>query len=104
MCPSLIKSRVSAEVMLNGIFDYNKTPLAPPGARVIVHEASCVRKTWDARGVDVWYIDGALEYYRCHRCYITKKLKRIAHTVEFFPYLYNMPTTNSVDAAQDAVA
>ena len=103
--PSRINPRVSAEAMLNGQFNYDRTPLAPPGTRVIVHEAPSVRKTWDAHGVDGWYIGGAPDHYRCHKCYITKtRSERIARTVEFFPYLYEMPTTNSADAARDAAA
>ena len=102
--PSRINPKVSAEAILNGSFDYNKTLLAPPGTRVIVHEAPSVRRTWAQHGVDGWYIGGAPEHYRCHQCYIAKtRAERIARTVEFFPYLYDMPKTSSADATVDAV-
>ena len=35
---SRINPRLSAEVQLNGAFNYNTTPLAPPGTRVVVYE------------------------------------------------------------------
>jgi hypothetical protein len=36
--PSCINPRLSAEAQLNGAFDCNKTPLAPPGTKVFIHE------------------------------------------------------------------
>ena len=63
---SNINPRLSAEAQLNGAFDYNKTPLAPPGTKVIVHEKTANRKTWDPHGVDGWYVGPAMEHYRCH--------------------------------------
>ena len=33
--PSRINPRLSADAQLNGIFDFNRTPLAPPGTKVI---------------------------------------------------------------------
>ena len=42
--PARLNPRLSAEAYLNGAFDYNKTPLAPPGTKVLVH------KTPDKRG------------------------------------------------------
>ena len=42
--PSRVNPRLSAEEFLNGVFDYNKTPIAPPGCKVLVHETKSVRK------------------------------------------------------------
>eukprot|EP00957_Ditylum_brightwellii_P152663 11620449-Ditylum_brightwellii.AAC.1 len=33
MCPSHLNPRLSAEAQMNGAFDFNQTPLAPPGTR-----------------------------------------------------------------------
>lgn len=44
MRQSRLNPRLSAEAQLNGAFDFNKTPLAPPGTRVIVHEKPSVRQ------------------------------------------------------------
>ena len=40
--PSCLNPKVSAEAILNGAFNYDRTPLAPPGTRVIVHKAPSV--------------------------------------------------------------
>ena len=50
--PSRINPRLSAEECLNGVFDYNKTPIAPPGCKVVVHESTTNKGTWSPHGVD----------------------------------------------------
>ena len=100
MRPSRINPRLSAEAQLNGAFDYNKTPLAPPGTKVLIHETPNKRRTWAVHGVDGWYLGGAPEHYRCYRVYASKtRAERIARTVEFFPHYGAMPALSSADAA-----
>jgi hypothetical protein len=48
--------RLSAEAQLNGQFDYNRTPLAPPRIKVMIHERHDKRKLWDPHGATGWYI------------------------------------------------
>ena len=101
--PARINPRLSAYAQLNGAFDYNRTPLAPPGIKVLIHETPANRRTWDPHGVDGWYIGAAPEHYRCHRVYVTTtRAERIAKTVEFFPHNCAMPKTSSADAATQA--
>ena len=100
---SRINPRLSAEAQLNGAFDYNTTPLAPPGTQVVVYENPENRRTWSPHGVDGWYLGSAPEHYRCHTVYVTKtRMERIARTVEFFPHDIDMPTTSSADNAAEA--
>ena len=85
MRPSRINPKLSAYEILNGVFDYNKTPIAPPGCKVVVHEPPNKRGKWDIHGVDGWYLGMASEHYRCHRVYIQKmRAERIAQTVKIF--------------------
>jgi hypothetical protein len=56
MRPSNVNPKLSAYELLNGVFDYNRTPLAPPGTKVIVHTPTDKRKTWQTHGVEGWYI------------------------------------------------
>ena len=65
--PSRLNPRLSAEAQLNGEFDFNCTPLAPPGTRVVVHETPVIRRNWAPHGVDGWYLGPAPDHYRCHR-------------------------------------
>ena len=55
---------ISAEDILNGDFDYNKTPIASPGTKAIFHKTPANRKTWAHHGVAGWYTDRAFGHYR----------------------------------------
>jgi hypothetical protein len=83
---SRINPRMSAYAQLNGHFDFNRTPLAPPGTRIIAHEKPDQRASWDPHGLDGYYLGPALEHYRFYQVHITKtKGARIVDTVEFPP-------------------
>ena len=100
---SRINPKLSAYAQLYGAFDFNRTPLAPPGTRVIAHEKPKQRGTWAPHGVDGWYIGPAMNHYRCYRIQITKtNSERICDTVEFFPTHVTMPRLSSTDAATHA--
>jgi hypothetical protein len=38
---------ISAQEAINGNFDYNATPLAPLGCKVVVHEKPSQQNSWD---------------------------------------------------------
>jgi hypothetical protein len=100
---SRINPNLSAYSQLNGNFDFNRTPLAPPGTKIVVHVKPDKRKSWDPHGNTGWYTGPAMEHYRCYRVYVTKtQAYRIADTVEFFPSKVPMPKLSSQDAAQHA--
>jgi hypothetical protein len=100
---SRINPHMSAYAQLNGHFDFNKTPLAPPDTRIISHEKPDQRASWDPRGVGGYYLGPALDHYRCYKVHITKtKGTRIVDTVEFSPAKLAMPSTSSKDLASIA--
>ena len=37
-------------------FDFSKTPLAPPGTKMLVHKKLQQQKTWGIYGIPGWYI------------------------------------------------
>jgi hypothetical protein len=83
---SRINPKLPAHAQLNGLFDYNKTPLAPPGTKVIIHEKPDHRGSWSPHGLNGWYVWPAMERYRAHRVYCsTTGHERIGDAVEFFP-------------------
>ncbi|EEC51403.1 predicted protein [Phaeodactylum tricornutum CCAP 1055/1] len=49
---SRINPNLSSWAQLHGSFDYNCTPLAPPGIRVLVHEKLSIRRTWAPHAAD----------------------------------------------------
>jgi hypothetical protein len=57
---SRINPNMSEYAQLNGHFDFNRTPLAPPGTQVIAHEKPDQRASWDPHGVDGYYLGPTL--------------------------------------------
>jgi hypothetical protein len=97
---SRINPQLSAYAQVFGAFDFNKTPLAPPGTRVLVHEKPDVRQSWDPRAIDAWYIGPAMTHYRCYRVYVWgTNSERVADTLAWFPTRVKMPTMSSLDLA-----
>lgn len=100
---SCINPRLSAEAQLNGQFDYNRTPTAPPGTRVIIHEKPSHQASWAPHGAKGWYVDPALHHYRCWAIYLDKTAsERIGDMVEFFTRQYPMPKLSSANLATKA--
>ena len=82
LLPSRLNPILSAEAQLNSAFDFNRTPLAPPGMQVIVHKTPNNRRTCPPHGVDGWYLGPSPDHYRCHRVYIPRtRTERITKTV-----------------------
>ncbi|EEC47130.1 predicted protein [Phaeodactylum tricornutum CCAP 1055/1] len=97
---SRINPKLSAHAQLHGAFDYNRTPLAPPGTRVLVHVKPSVREMWAPHAVEGWYLGPALNHYRCHRVWITEtRAERVADTLSCFPTRIPMPAASSTDRA-----
>ena len=89
---SRVNPKLSSYAFLFGNFDFNKTPLAPPGSKITVHLKPDHRATWDPHAENAWYVGPALDHYRCLRCYIPQSHRtRNADTVEFFPHHIPIP-------------
>ena len=75
---------ISAYQHVNGVFDYNKTPLGPLGCAVEMHESANRRRTWDPRSLSGWYIGTLMEHYRCHKIFCKQmRSERLSNTVVF---------------------
>jgi hypothetical protein len=97
--------KLSAYAALHGTFDFNKTPIAPPGTKVLIHEKPDNRLSWAPRGTDTWYIGPAMEHYQCVNCYMPDTHStRIADTVQYFPHQVPIPTHTTEDLIRDAVS
>ena len=84
-------------------FRFNRTPLAPPGTRVLVHEKPSLLSRWSPHAVDGWYLGSAMLHYHCYRVWILETTsERIAHAVVWFPTKVSMPKSSSTDAAMAA--
>jgi hypothetical protein len=81
-----------------GNFDFNKTPLAPPGCKVVVHERAMERGAWASHGIVGYYIGPAMKNYCNYVSYIPETQGiRTTNTLEFFPDKVDMPTPSSTD-------
>ena len=90
--PSKLNPKVSAYTLINGTFDFNKTPLAPAGKKTIVHDVATERASWAQHGSRGFYIGPALNHFRCYKNFMVKtKAVRISNTVEFFPVTCQNP-------------
>jgi hypothetical protein len=84
---SRMNPALSAHAQLHGLFDFNRTPLAPPGTRAVIFEDPDTRESWGPHGKLAWYLGPASEHYRCYRFFIPETNGvRISGTAEFFPH------------------
>ena len=52
----------TAYAYVEGNLDCSKTPLAPPGTKVAVHQKSSQQKSWDFHGHIGWYVGPAMNH------------------------------------------
>ena len=97
---SKLHPKISAYAHIYEAFDFNRTPLAPPGCVALAYDSPNKRATWKTKGTDGFYIGPAMEHYRCHKIYTPKtRAERVAKTVEFFPHNCATPYSSPVDDA-----
>ena len=95
---SRINPNLSAWSQVNGEYDFNRTPIAPLGIRVLAFEPSDKRDTWSPHGLDGWYVGPALDSYRCYRVWITEtRALRTTDTIVWFPRYLKMPIASTMD-------
>ena len=90
---SRIHPSLLAHASLFGNYDFNRTPIAPLGIRVIAHVSANIRETFGVHGKIGWYIGPSLEHYRCYKCYFEDThCERDLLKVDFFPQKFPFPT------------
>ena len=98
-----LNPKLSAYAFLFGAFNFNATPLVPPGTRVIVHSKPEKRASWDPNGRDGWYVGPSLTHYRCVKYFIPKTRAEInADTVVFIPHQIKFPEVKLEDFIKQA--
>ena len=107
---SRINPKLSAYTVLEGQFNFNKSPLAPVGTKSLVFLTPTKTKcnTWENHVVDAWYVGPAKMYYRNYKFYIPEtRGYRITNSAKFFPAHCKMPAIEPGDtirpAAQDLI-
>ena len=88
---SRINPNLYAHAQVHGAFDFNATPIAPQGNKIVIHEKPGLRGSWSLRGIDGWYIVYAPFHCRCFWVYANKTSHScIADTVKMFPHHCDM--------------
>jgi len=97
--PSRIQPHLSAYAQLYGPFQYNSTPFAPPGIKVLLHESPEQRSnSWSPHNLEGWYLGPSMQHYRQHRIWIkATNAERIGDTVTWLPHNVHMPTSTAED-------
>ena len=93
--PSRINPKLSAYAQLHGHFDYNRTPLAPPGTKVLAYIRPEDRTSWAPHAREGFYVGPAMHHYRCHKIW-DKRTSRtsVIDTLKWLPHNFRMPTAN----------
>jgi len=95
---SCINSSLSAWAQLHGTFDFNHTPITPPGIQVLMHEKPTAQCTWAPHCSTRWYLGMALKSYQCYTVWITEMHAQcICTTLTWLPTKVPMPTASSID-------
>ena len=84
--------KLSAHACISGIFDFNATPMAVPGTKVLTFEAPSQRRTFAPHGREGYYIGPSLEHYRCYKTFLTDtNAIRDTLTLDWFPKTVPFP-------------
>jgi hypothetical protein len=90
--------KILAWEFFNGPFDFNKTPLGPVGCCVLIHAKPTMRRSWDFRAKEGFYISPALNSYRCFKLVkMNTKSQVISDTVEFRHAYRTIPVPTTED-------
>ena len=86
---------LSAYAYAYGEYNFQKTPLCPPGTKAVIHLKPGNRGSWQFHGKDGWTVGPLLEHYRCIRCYMPDTGKEIdADTLSLIPRHIPIPTAS----------
>ena len=86
------KPAISSYTELNGPYNWNRYPLAPPGCKAIIYEAPAVRGSWAACGTNAWLLSASKDHYQCNLYYVPKtQAYRISGSAEIFPQHCQVP-------------
>ena len=97
---SQLNPRLSDYEQVDSIHNLERTPLAPLGCTVKIHEKPHKQLTYAPHSVDESYLGPAVHYYRCYTCYnIYTGGETTPDTIAFFPAFMKMPNYSTRDMA-----
>ena len=91
---SRINPNISAykDKALNGPYNWDWYPLAPPGCKALIYKAPAVRGLWALQGTDAWYLGPSADHYRCNLYFVPEtQAYCISRSAELFPQHCQIP-------------
>ena len=96
---------LSSYEQVDGIYNFDRTPLAPLGCKVQIHEKTHKRLTYAPHLVYGWYLGSVVHDYICYTCYnIDTGGETTLDTIVIFPAFMKMPNYSTIDMAIHAAA
>ena len=100
----MVNPYLSACAYIFGPYDFNKSPMAPHGTRVILHNKPGNGTIWGHHGTPGWYIGPSLDRYRCMQGYMpVTGIVRITYTLQYILKVFDIPTTTTENYLQQAI-
>jgi len=97
---SRINPKLSAYAQVQGNYDFNKNPMAPPGCEIIAFQPPAQRPSWGYHGIKAWYTQPAMNHYRCVQAITSDTGREITvETVQYLPHNFRMPRLSSTELA-----
>ena len=97
LCPSRLSPQISAYMQLHGIFDFNETPIAPAGCKIIIRDRTNEQPSWVNHESIGFYVRPAFCYYRNYVCFMSEtKALWTSNTVDFFQATFADPITTAI--------
>ena len=92
---SQLNPKILAYTYIFGHYDFNTTPIVPPGIKIVVHSKPDQCLTWDLNGETGWYVGPSMNHYWCVHYYFTITNQVLnCGTVTLIPHEYLFPEVN----------
>ncbi len=93
---SRVNPKLSSHAYLFGNFNFNASPLAPPGIKIAIHKKPSQRSSWSYLATEGFYVGPSMNHYRCMRCYLPDTRTEIdSDTLQFIPTSVPVPETTT---------
>jgi hypothetical protein len=93
---SQINPNVLAYEALNGPYNWDCYPLAPPRCKAVIYKAPVVCGSWASRDTDAWYLRPLADHYQCNIYYVPEmQAYRISGSAELFPQHCQVPNLSN---------
>jgi hypothetical protein len=83
---SCIHPECSAHKTLEGPYNWNQYPMAPPGIKAIIYKDSDTRASWAPHSLNAWLLRFLKDHYCCHLYHVPKTSGyRVSGSANLFP-------------------